>query len=125
MREFRMAAAALIIVAIFGAVGWVGAGGADQVGPAASGRVLAPIDAVEGERGVIPPQCGDSVDLPWRCYIASYSEVAQVLQSLEDDCFDIHTLGVAPWRLGPVETDGTRYVVEYLVTGRRLDKPCP
>jgi hypothetical protein len=97
--------------------------GADGV--VSAGRVLAPIEAAEVEQDLVPPQCEDSVDLPWRCYVAAYSEVAQVLQSLEDDCFDIHTLGVAPWRLGPVETDGTRYVVEYLVTGRRLDKPCP
>lgn len=84
-----------------------------------------PATAITVPARLVPPQCEDSVDSNWRCYIASYSEVTEVLQTMEDDCFDILTLSVAPWRIGPVEADGTAYVIEYLVTGRRSGAVCP
>jgi hypothetical protein len=67
-----------------------------------------------------PPQCGDSVDLPWRCLIVSSGEVAQAMQALEDACFEMGTVSVAPWREAR-----SGYVTEYLLVGRQPAGECP
>jgi hypothetical protein len=68
----------------------------------------------------LPPQCGDSVDLPWRCLIVSSGEVAQAMQALEDACFEMGTVSVAPW-----SEARSGYVTEYLLVGRQPAGDCP
>ena len=70
----------------------------------------------------VPHDCGDSVDLPWRCVVIGADEVAPALTLFEGACFGIDTLIVAPW--AATVKDGAQQATHFVVSGRELVSPC-
>lgn len=66
--------------------------------------------------------CGDSVDLPWRCVVVRAEELAPALTLFEGACFLVDTLVVVPW--ASTVKDGVQQAAYFVISGRQLDRPC-
>lgn len=75
------------------------------------------------EKGPVPSlDCGDSVDLPWRCLVVNADELSAVLTLLEGACFLVDTLDVSPWA-SSLSGDASQ-VTHFVVSGREAELPC-
>lgn len=93
----------------------------------AAGAIPGPgLAAAEAETATpafeVPHDCGDSVDLPWRCVVVTADELAPALTLFEGACFLIDTLAVVPW--ASTVKDGIQQAVYFVISGRQLDRPC-
>jgi hypothetical protein len=79
----------------------------------------------ETEAPVVEPtmDCGDNLDLPWRCAIVPADELAPVLTLFEGACFLIDTLEVSPWTAVATK-DGGQQVTHFVVAARMAELPC-
>lgn len=84
---------------------------------------LSPAIAGAEKGGGVPAlDCGDNVDLPWRCLVVNADEIPAVLELFEGACFLIDTLDVSPWAAS-LGADVSQ-VTHYVVTGREAEVPC-